>query len=141
MILFCTTEKQNQRQRYLHEQIRLDKIQRKTLSVLYWIFFPLLNPLIEINESKFNPIGLSLSFTSWDCNVFKMWVKHRLWDRLFWVSKLRQQGSPTIFAGWRDPTISCNVMLQSQEINAIGMRFGCFPVPEYTLLLRGTYDR
>lgn len=141
MILFRTTEKQNQRRRCLPKQARLDKIQRKTLSLLYWIFFPLLNPLIEINESKFNPNGLSLSITSWDRNVFKMWAKLRLWDRLFLESKLRQQGSPTIFAGWRDPTISCKVTLQSQEFNTIEMRLGCFPVPEFTLFLRGTYDK
>jgi len=35
----------------------------------------------------------------------RWWVKHRLWDRPFWGSKLRQQGRPTIFGGWTSPII------------------------------------
>ena len=35
----------------------------------------------------------------------RWWVKHRLWDRSFWGSKLGQQGRPTIFGGWTSPII------------------------------------
>ena len=70
------------------------------------------------------PIGLR--------KVVRWWVKHRLWDRLFGGSKLRQQGRLTIFGGWLSPTISPISLLHSQESGLVARQARCFAVSKCT---------
>ncbi len=78
-----------------------------------------------------------LTFRRWTNTFFEIdfiglikgvrwWGKHRLWERPFRGAKLRQQGSPTIFAGWPSPTI---------------LPISCFTVAEFTTSLRGHHAR
>ncbi len=71
----------------------------------------------------------------------RWWVKHRLWDRLFGGSKLRQQGSPTIFEWWLSPTISPVFTLYSRGSSIVARQANRFSEPKFTHFLRGYHDR
>ena len=75
-------------------------------------------------RANINPAGTE--------KAVRWWVKHRLWDRPFWRSKLRQQGSPIIFWGWLSPTISPVSTLHSRESGIVARQARCFAVPECT---------
>ena len=171
MICFRSTQKQNQRRHYLHPLARLVQCQTTTLSFGLLVCAFLSDPLIQTNKSTFRQTSLvlgnnlfspnrivrrvlavvrlrltafmqlSLLPTCWAGKVVKMWVKYRLWDRPFLGSKLRQQGSPTIFAGWRMPTISRITALHSRALDLAFVPADHFPLPEYNPLLRGTNDK
>ncbi len=74
-------------------------------------------------------------------NGGRWWAKHRLWDRPFGGSKLRQQGSPTIFEWWLSPTISPVFIRHSRESGIVARQARRFTLPEFTQSLRGNHDR
>lgn len=69
------------------------------------------------------------------------WAEQRLWDRPFTDSKLRQQGSPTIFAGQPTPTISPIFTLHGQDIGVTATSADCPVTPAISHFLRGSHDR
>ena len=71
----------------------------------------------------------------------KRGVKQRLWDRPFRGSKLRQQGSPTIFAGQARPTISPRSARRKRQIGAVIKRSQHLPVPTVPYFQRGNHAR
>lgn len=92
------------------------------------------------------PAGMRVDIF-WEMNpmtavkAVKRWAKQRLWDRPFEVSKLRQQGSPTIFEGRANPIISPNSTRHSREFGAVAMHAGRLPVLTFPYFLRGNHDR
>lgn len=74
-------------------------------------------------------------------NTVKRWAKQRLWDRPLGRSKLRQQGSPTIFVGRANPTILPISTLHSRETGVAATHGGRPVVPAFTRFLRGNHGR
>lgn len=68
--------------------------------------------------------------SAWAVKTGKMWAKARLWDRPFWVSKLRQQGRPTILRGIANPTISSKLTPTGRDIRPIPFPAGCCAAPQ-----------
>ena len=74
-------------------------------------------------------------------NGVKRGAKQGLWDRPFCGSKLRQQGSPTNFAGQARPTISSRSARHRRQIGAV-IRHNHRPrVPTFPHFQRGNHDR
>jgi len=71
----------------------------------------------------------------------KRGAKQRLWDRPFYGSQLRQQGSPTIFAGPARPTISPCSARRKWQTGAVIKRSQHAPVPMFPHFQRGSYAR
>lgn len=71
----------------------------------------------------------------------KRGAKQGLWDRSFRGSKLRQQGSPTIFAGQARPTISPRSAQRRRQIGAVIKRSQRAPVPMFLHFQRGSHAR
>lgn len=68
-------------------------------------------------------------------------AKQRLWDRPFCGSQLRQQGSPTIFAGQASPTILPRSARRRRQIGAVIKRSQRAPVPMFPHFQRGSHAR
>jgi hypothetical protein len=162
MILPLTTQKQNQRRHCLHQSACLVRCPIVTLPTKSLVCSFFSTPLIQTNRSAFLPTGfpfrknlysqnrtvshaaavlwlcqtafiqLSLLLTNWVEKVVKIWVKQRWWDRPFGKSKLRQQGSPTIFAVEVNPTISRFSVCFKQEIRFTAISACRFPLPQLT---------
>lgn len=71
----------------------------------------------------------------------KRGAKEGLWDRPFWGSQLRQQGSPTILAGQARPTISPSSARRKRQIGAVIKRSQRVPVPMFLHFQRGSHDQ
>ncbi|MCA9956718.1 MAG: hypothetical protein H6657_24835 [Ardenticatenaceae bacterium] len=68
-------------------------------------------------------------------------AKQRLWDRSFCRSKLRQQGSPTIFAGQARPTISPRPTRRKQCMGVTTKHSQRSPLPAFPYFQRGSHAR
>lgn len=71
----------------------------------------------------------------------KRGAKQGLWDRSFCRSKLKQQGSPTIFAGQARPTISLRSARRERQMGAVIKRSQRAPVPMFLHFQRGSHAR